>query len=557
MTVTPLTEDQNDVKDLLIDVAIFEDSHAPSKTNKAARKGSGDTTTLSVEGQQTFGSSDELFSLGGNVSQSRNFSTISYGMISQTTDFESSFSQLSRTGENSDSSGILDQIKNQNIMAEENAERVTAMERILTKLYCDLAEARSKADWYKLQHRKLHLEYQDLQAFCEMLQDENQELREGGGDTKKGGWFVSNHKSQKKKYLKEKRRLSYQSSTNTSRSSSAADDYSVAMGSSIPRHVPLSEASVRSSDCGSVDFSVDSSQQMDESKSRAHSEKLDKSRKQKVKKDTKTRSLTRSLSPKKNTKATKSLSPVSPRKCSSFTLPRTALQLDEVDLDPLAKSTGEINFSDFGIYDERPAEEERGHSLDSNEGPQTMPDLRKQSLPKSKYDPRHRVAFQSQQSQEDYPGSQHSSIHTRKGSMVPGMEELALESFHSRRDCDNDFEEDESSSSNQPKKPWWKNILREKHGKKPKSEKKAQLSKKVTINLDGSTGDNLLAAEMRKGSNLFGSKYRYDDDDSFAGDDDGDLKTDSMSDSSPSSMEDDSEKRETHVKHAALLAMHF
>ena len=57
--------------------------------------------------------------------------------------------------------------------------RIMALEEELAKSKFELAEARSQADWYKLEHRRLFVEHDDLNAFCEQLQTENSSLKSG------------------------------------------------------------------------------------------------------------------------------------------------------------------------------------------------------------------------------------------------------------------------------------------------------------------------------------------------------------------------------------------
>ena len=66
-----------------------------------------------------------------------------------------------------------------------------AIERALADMKVELAEARSQADWYKLQHKQLQVEFEDLQAFCQQLQKENVELRAGRDQplSRRPRWF--------------------------------------------------------------------------------------------------------------------------------------------------------------------------------------------------------------------------------------------------------------------------------------------------------------------------------------------------------------------------------
>ena len=72
----------------------------------------------------------------------------------------------------------------------DNEERINFLEQQMAKLNFELAEARSQTDWYRMQNRQLHLEFEDLQSYCNQLQDENKELRDGIiVRKKKSGWF--------------------------------------------------------------------------------------------------------------------------------------------------------------------------------------------------------------------------------------------------------------------------------------------------------------------------------------------------------------------------------
>jgi hypothetical protein len=75
---------------------------------------------------------------------------------------------------------------------DERGDAVSSLEQDMAKLAFELAEARAQVDWYKLQHRQVHLEFEDLQAFCKQLQAENSELRKGiVKSRKKKPWFNS------------------------------------------------------------------------------------------------------------------------------------------------------------------------------------------------------------------------------------------------------------------------------------------------------------------------------------------------------------------------------
>lgn len=69
--------------------------------------------------------------------------------------------------------------ENDSTDASKESLRIMALEEELAKSKFELAEARSQADWYKLEHRRLFVEHDDLQAFCEQLQTENSSLKSG------------------------------------------------------------------------------------------------------------------------------------------------------------------------------------------------------------------------------------------------------------------------------------------------------------------------------------------------------------------------------------------
>lgn len=74
--------------------------------------------------------------------------------------------------------------------ADLTGETITNLEQEMAKINFELAEASAQVDWYKLQHRQLHLEFEDLQAFCKQLQAENLELRENRTNgRRKPNWF--------------------------------------------------------------------------------------------------------------------------------------------------------------------------------------------------------------------------------------------------------------------------------------------------------------------------------------------------------------------------------
>lgn len=86
--------------------------------------------------------------------------------------------------------------------------KVRNLEHQLAKLKFEMAEAQSRADWYKLQNRQLHIEYEDLQSFCKQLHAENADLRSSGARTfkRRPKWF----KSERLKHLtRSRRRTSY------------------------------------------------------------------------------------------------------------------------------------------------------------------------------------------------------------------------------------------------------------------------------------------------------------------------------------------------------------
>lgn len=91
----------------------------------------------------------------------------------------------------------------------ENDERINYLEQEMAKLSFELAEARSQADWYRMQHRHLHLEFEDLQSYCNQLQDENKALNDGIiARKKKTGWFRSD---QTRRLNQSRRRIDYKS----------------------------------------------------------------------------------------------------------------------------------------------------------------------------------------------------------------------------------------------------------------------------------------------------------------------------------------------------------
>jgi len=86
---------------------------------------------------------------------------------------------------------------------------VQLLEQEMSKIKLELAESLGQVDWYKMKYRHLHVEFQDLQAFCERLQSENMELRfdnkraknnkhgsssnSVSSNNEKSAWFKSEH----------------------------------------------------------------------------------------------------------------------------------------------------------------------------------------------------------------------------------------------------------------------------------------------------------------------------------------------------------------------------
>mmetsp|Transcript_27089 Transcript_27089/g.40021 ORF Transcript_27089/g.40021 Transcript_27089/m.40021 type:complete len:350 (+) Transcript_27089:172-1221(+) len=62
-------------------------------------------------------------------------------------------------------------------LEDERESYVNHLEQEIAKISFELAEAQSQVDWYKMNYRHLHVEFADLQEFCQTLQDENMELR--------------------------------------------------------------------------------------------------------------------------------------------------------------------------------------------------------------------------------------------------------------------------------------------------------------------------------------------------------------------------------------------
>jgi hypothetical protein len=73
----------------------------------------------------------------------------------------------------------LGAIAESNLRGEYDAERFMSLEQEMAKMNFEIAEARSEVDFYKMQYRQVHVEFEDLQAFCSQLQDDNKELRSG------------------------------------------------------------------------------------------------------------------------------------------------------------------------------------------------------------------------------------------------------------------------------------------------------------------------------------------------------------------------------------------
>eukprot|EP00548_Thalassiothrix_antarctica_P007655 CAMPEP_0194149836 /NCGR_PEP_ID=MMETSP0152-20130528/40171_1 /TAXON_ID=1049557 /ORGANISM="Thalassiothrix antarctica, Strain L6-D1" /LENGTH=656 /DNA_ID=CAMNT_0038852321 /DNA_START=65 /DNA_END=2035 /DNA_ORIENTATION=+ len=73
--------------------------------------------------------------------------------------------------------GTISKIHHQHDDNNEDYRRVLELEQEMAKIKFELAEARAQVDWYKLKYRHLHVEFQDLQAFCQRLQSENMKLR--------------------------------------------------------------------------------------------------------------------------------------------------------------------------------------------------------------------------------------------------------------------------------------------------------------------------------------------------------------------------------------------
>lgn len=61
---------------------------------------------------------------------------------------------------------------------EEYKNEAERLEQEIAKISFELAESQAQVDWYKMNYRHLHVEFADLQAFCQQLQDENMELRD-------------------------------------------------------------------------------------------------------------------------------------------------------------------------------------------------------------------------------------------------------------------------------------------------------------------------------------------------------------------------------------------
>ncbi len=56
-------------------------------------------------------------------------------------------------------------------------DRVAWLEGEVARLKLDLANAKAARDWHHLRFRKAQTEFEDLQAFCKQLQDENEQLK--------------------------------------------------------------------------------------------------------------------------------------------------------------------------------------------------------------------------------------------------------------------------------------------------------------------------------------------------------------------------------------------
>jgi hypothetical protein len=109
----------------------------------------------------------------------------------------------SATAAVTDSSTVISDTQDeQSVPCSAHTERVVELENEVARLKFEAADFRAQSDYYRLQHRQLRVQFEDLQAFCQQLQQENDELRSMHQiDSNKRGGIWPFHKEEPTKLL--------------------------------------------------------------------------------------------------------------------------------------------------------------------------------------------------------------------------------------------------------------------------------------------------------------------------------------------------------------------